>query len=110
MDRVCVITSYSIHYTKLYEGRSIKTNVEIAKLAKRLNVNPTTFITPDQLSDYPAERIVILATGAQGEEFAALMRIATKKHRFITLSDRDTVVLSSSIIPGNEISVQHLKA
>ncbi len=91
------------------EGRSIKTNVEIAKLAKRLNVKPTTFITPDQISDYPAERIVILATGAQGEEFAALMRIATKKHRFITLSDRDTVVLSSSIIPGNEISVQHLK-
>jgi len=91
------------------EGRSIKTNVEIAKLAKRLNVKSTTFITADQIEEYPAEQVVILATGAQGEEFAALMRIATKKHRFITLTERDTVVLSSSIIPGNEISVQHLK-
>ncbi len=91
------------------EGRSIKTNIEIAKLAKRLTVRPDTFIPAEQMSDYPAERIVILATGAQGEEFAALMRIATKKHRFITLNERDAIVLSSSVIPGNEISVQRLK-
>lgn len=91
------------------EGRSIKTNIEIAKLAKRLEVRPDTFIPAEQIGDYPAERIVILATGAQGEEFAALMRIATKKHRFISLNERDTVVLSSSVIPGNEISVQKLK-
>lgn len=91
------------------EGRSIKTNIEIAKLANRLTVRPDTFISAEQMSDYPAERIVILATGAQGEEFAALMRIATKKHRFITLNERDTIVLSSSVIPGNEISVQRLK-
>ncbi|KKS28169.1 MAG: RNA-metabolising metallo-beta-lactamase [Parcubacteria group bacterium GW2011_GWC2_42_11] len=91
------------------EGRSIKTNIEIAKLAKRLEVRPDTFITAEQIEEYPAERVVILATGAQGEEFAALMRIATNKHRSIVLNDRDTVVLSSSIIPGNEISVQRLK-
>lgn len=91
------------------EGRSIKTNIEIAKLAGRVKVRPDTFIPADQIGDYPAERIVILATGAQGEEFAALMRIATKKHKFITLNERDTIVLSSSIIPGNELSVQRLK-
>ena len=91
------------------EGRSIKTNIEIAKLAKRLEVRSDTFITAEQIEEYPAERVVILATGAQGEEFAALMRIATKKHRSIILNDRDTVVLSSSVIPGNEISVQRLK-
>ncbi|HCC05221.1 TPA: ribonuclease J [Patescibacteria group bacterium] len=91
------------------EGRSIKTNIEIAKLAKRLEVRPDTFITAEQIEEYPAERVVILATGAQGEEFAALMRIATNKHRSIVLNDRDTVVLSSSVIPGNEISVQRLK-
>lgn len=51
----------------------------------------------------------MLATGAQGEEFAALMRIATQRHKFITLNDRDTIMLSSSVIPGNELSVQKLK-
>lgn len=91
------------------EGRSIKTNIEIAKLANRVTVRPDTFITAEQMEEYPSERIVILATGAQGEEFAALMRISTNKHRSITLTERDTIVLSSSVIPGNEISVQHLK-
>ncbi len=91
------------------EGRSIKTNIEIAKMAGRVKVRPDTFITADQIGDYPAQRIVVLATGAQGEEFAALMRIATKKNKFITLNERDTIVLSSSIIPGNELSVQRLK-
>ncbi len=91
------------------EGRSIKTNIEIAKLANRLKVRKDTFIPAEEISEYPADKVVILATGAQGEEFAALMRIATKKHKSITLTERDTIVLSSSIIPGNEMSVQKLK-
>lgn len=91
------------------EGRSIRTNIEIAKLANRLKMRPDTIIPAEQMGDYPAERLVVLATGAQGEEFAALMRIATKKHRHISLNERDTIILSSSVIPGNEISVQRLK-
>lgn len=91
------------------EGRSIKTNIDIAILAKLIEVKPTTFINPGDISDYPSDKIVVLSTGAQGEEFAALMRMATDKHKFITLTERDTVVLSSSIIPGNEIAVQKLK-
>jgi ribonuclease J len=61
------------------------------------------------MADYPADKIVVLSTGAQGEEFAALMRMATDKHKFIKLTKRDTIVLSSSVIPGNEIAVQKLK-
>jgi ribonuclease J len=91
------------------EGRSIKTNIDIAVLAKLLEVKPTTFISANDMSDYPNDKIVVLSTGAQGEEFAALMRMATDKHKFITLNERDTVVLSSSVIPGNEIAVQKLK-
>jgi ribonuclease J len=91
------------------EGRSIKTNIDIAIMAKLLEVNPKTFIGAGDMSDYPADRLVILSTGAQGEQFAALMRMATDKHKFITLNERDTVVLSSSVIPGNEIAVQKLK-
>lgn len=91
------------------EGRSIKTNIEIAILAKMIEVKPDTFIQPGDIDKYPADRIVVLSTGAQGEEFAALMRMATDKHKNITLSERDTIVLSSSVIPGNEIAVQKLK-
>lgn len=91
------------------EGRSIKTNIDIAIMAKLLEVQPHTFISPGDIGDYPSDKIVILSTGAQGEEFAALMRMATDKHKFVTLNERDTVVLSSSIIPGNEIAVQKLK-
>ncbi len=91
------------------EGRSIKTNIEIAIQAKLFKVKPNTFISANDMGDYPSDKIVVLSTGAQGEEFAALMRMATDKHKFITLNERDTVVLSSSIIPGNEIAVQKLK-
>lgn len=91
------------------EGRSIKTNLEIAQKTGLLKVKKETIITSAEIGDYPPDKIVILSTGAQGEEFAALMRIATKQHKSITLTPRDTVVLSSSVIPGNEISVQKLK-
>jgi len=91
------------------EGRSIKTNLEIAEKTGLLKIEKGTVIPSQEIGDYPPDKVVVLATGAQGEEFAALMRIATKQHKSITLTDRDTVVLSSSVIPGNEISVQRLK-
>lgn len=91
------------------EGRSIKVNIDIAITAKLIEVKPDTFINTNDMADYPADKIVILSTGAQGEEFAALMRMATDKHKSIILNERDTLVLSSSVIPGNEIAVQKLK-
>lgn len=91
------------------EGRSIKTNLEIAEKTGLLKVNKEAFIQAQDLGNYPPDKVVILSTGAQGEEFAGLMRIATRQHKHITLNDRDTIVLSSSVIPGNEIAVQKLK-
>ncbi|MEN9920118.1 MAG: ribonuclease j1, ribonuclease [Candidatus Parcubacteria bacterium] len=91
------------------EGRSIKTNIDIAVLAKLVEVKSDTFIQAKDINNYPADRVVILSTGAQGEQFAALMRMATDKHKDIILNERDTVVLSSSVIPGNEVAVQKLK-
>ncbi len=91
------------------EGRSIKTNLEIAEKTGLLKVKKETLIPAQDMHKYPPDKIVVLSTGAQGEEFAALMRIATEQHKYITLNGRDTVVLSSSVIPGNEISVQKLK-
>jgi len=91
------------------EGRSIKTNLEIAEKTGLLKVDKGTVIPAQDIGQYPPDKIVVLTTGAQGEEFAALMRIATNQHKNITLTDRDTIVLSSSVIPGNEIAVQKLK-
>ena len=91
------------------EGRSMKTNLEIAEKTGLLKIDKGTIIPAQEIGDYPPDKVVILSTGAQGEEFAALMRIATKQHKYITLNERDTIVLSSSVIPGNEINVQKLK-
>lgn len=91
------------------EGRSIKTHIDIAITAKMMEVKPGVIVSAQEAESYPRDRVVVLATGAQGEEFAALMRMATDKHKFITLDERDTVVLSSSVIPGNEVAVQKLK-
>ena len=93
----------------LIEGRSMKVNVEIVKQLGMLKVSEKTFISGDQLEHLPDNKILILATGAQGDEFAALMRIAVKTHKNVKLKKGDTVVLSSSIVPGNERSVQKLK-
>lgn len=110
-ERIIKIVEFAERYGKkvVMEGRSIRANVEIAKNVGILKSKEGTFIQADQIDDYPSDKIIILATGAQGEEFAALMRMATGKHRRIKLNNRDTVVLSSSVIPGNELSVQKLK-
>lgn len=93
----------------LIEGRSMKVNVEIVKHLGMLKVNDKTFIDSAQAEHVPDNKLVVLATGAQGDEFAALMRIAMKTHKYIKIKKGDTIVLSSSIVPGNERSVQKLK-
>jgi ribonuclease J len=84
-------------------------NVEIATLANMLTVKKGTIIRAEEAENFPPDRLLILCTGAQGEEFAALMRMATKNHKTLKITNRDTVLLSSSIVPGNEKSVQKLK-
>lgn len=91
------------------EGRSMKTNVEIVRQLNMLNVDKHTFISMDEIDSYPDNKVLVLATGAQGDEFAALMRIATKTHKKFRIKKTDTIVLSSSVIPGNERPVQKLK-
>lgn len=91
------------------EGRSMKTNVEVSKMANMLKIKPETLIPLEEMGNYPESKLIILATGAQGEEFAALGRIANKTHKFIKLNPRDTILMSSSVVPGNERAVQNLK-
>jgi len=111
MERMIGIINAVEKYNKklVVEGRSMKLNIEIAKLAGMLTMKEGTMISAEDIDNHAPDRIVVLATGAQGEEFAALMRISNKSHKHIRLSERDTVLLSSSVIPGNENSVQKLK-
>jgi ribonuclease J len=111
VERMLFMLQTAERYGKkvVVEGRSMKTNVEIAKLANMLSIRPETLIPIEDLVRYPENKLIILATGQQGEEFAALGRISNKAHKFIRLTPRDTILMSSSIVPGNERAVQNLK-
>jgi ribonuclease J len=74
-----------------------------------MRIKPDTIISIDQMENYPPNKLVLMVTGAQGEEFAALGRIGLKTHKYIKLNKYDTILMSSSIVPGNERAVQRLK-
>jgi len=93
----------------VFDGYSMKTNVEICKKLGYLKMRQGTQISMDQIDDYPREKVTAVVTGAQGEDNAVLMRIANGEHRHINIRKHDTIVFSSSVIPGNERSVQFLK-
>jgi ribonuclease J len=111
LERIIFVIKAAEELSKkiVIEGRSMKTNIEIARELGILQVKKDTIISTEVIDDYPDNKIVILATGAQGDEFAALMRISQKEHRLVRIKKGDTVLLSSSIIPGNETSVARLK-
>ncbi|MDP3996262.1 MAG: ribonuclease J [bacterium] len=90
------------------EGRSMKNNLEIIKHLKLVDTE-NVVIPIEEIENYPPDRIVMIVTGAQGEEFAALMRIASKSHKHVKLRETDTILLSSSIIPTNYKAVVKLK-
>ena len=111
LERIMRIVESAERYGKkiLVEGRSMKVNIEIVKQLGMLKTSEKTFIGPEQLESLPDNKVIILATGAQGDEFAALMRVAIKTHKYVKIKKGDTVVLSSSVVPGNERAVQKLK-
>ncbi|MDP2587090.1 MAG: ribonuclease J [Candidatus Komeilibacteria bacterium] len=93
----------------IIEGYSMKTNVEIAKALGYLKIKKDTIIDVKHIDNYPKNKILIVCTGAQGEDRAVLMRIANREHKSLKIEKGDTIVFSSSVIPGNERSVQRLK-
>lgn len=91
------------------EGYSMVNNVEIARNLGYLKHSSDIQISLKESFNLPKEKVLILCTGAQGEGNAVLMKIATKEHPFIEIEPGDAVVFSSSIIPGNERTVQRVK-
>jgi len=111
LERLIKIIDFAETYNKkvVVEGRSMKSNLEICKHLGLLKAKKETMISTDDMDNYPPDRIIILATGAQGDEFAAMMRMSNKTHAKVKITPRDTIMLSSSVIPGNERAVQKLK-
>jgi len=119
-----IIAAFASHITRLayvvkfaetlgkkiaIDGRSMKTNIDVAIEAKLFSPKKGTIIPIEEVNDYPPNKIVILMTGAQGEEFASLNRVANKTHTKFALHKGDTIILSASIVPGNERAVEKMK-
>ena len=111
LERLIRVVHFAEQYGKkiVIDGRSMRTNIEIARTIGLIKYKDDTVIPVENMGQYPSEKLIILATGAQGDEFASLARIGNKTHKYIRLTPEDTVVLSSSVIPGNERAVQKLK-
>ncbi|MDD4467257.1 MAG: ribonuclease J [Candidatus Paceibacterota bacterium] len=111
LNRIQQIITLSEKYGRkvCVEGYSMKNYVEIAKSTGYMKIKEGTLISAKELEKYPDSQVTIVCTGAQGEGQAILMRIANKEHRIIRLKKGDNIIFSSSVIPGNERSVQALK-
>ena len=97
------------HDRKIFiSGFSMKTNIQIAQNLGYMKIKKDTVVPLEEIGRYRDDKVVVLCTGAQGEPNASLMRIANGEHKHVKIKKGDTVLLSSSIIPGNERSVQIL--
>src|SRR3989339_23405 len=119
-----IIAAFASHITRLahvvkfseslgkkivLDGRSMKTNIDVAIEAGLFQPKKGTIIPIEESNNYPPNKVVILMTGAQGEEFASLSRVANKTHTKFALQKGDTIILSASIVPGNERAVEKMK-
>jgi ribonuclease J len=88
-----------------FVGRSMVDNVEIAHALGCLRIPDGMVVRPQDLKSFDPKQLVVLASGSQAEPMSSLSRIAVDNHRLISVDERDTVILSARIIPGNEKSI-----
>ena len=101
-----VLDAAVVHGRKVgYVGRSMVRNMGIAQDLGYLRVPPGVMVDAKHLADLPPDQQVLVSTGSQGEPLSALSRIAQRNHDFVHIEEGDTVILASSLIPGNESSV-----
>ena len=91
------------------EGYSMKSNVSVARELGYLKAKESTFISAKEANKLPDDKVMIICTGAQGEGNAVLMRLANGGHKTLEVHEGDTIMFSSSVVPGNERSVQNLR-
>ncbi len=111
INRIQQLVTLSEKYGRkvIFDGYSLKSNVEICKELGHIKMKKETQIPVTDVDRYPRSKITLIGTGAQGEERAVLMRIASGEHRYVQLKKSDSIIFSSSVIPGNERTVQRLK-
>lgn len=111
LERIAHIITYCEKVGKkvALDGYSMKTNVSIAQELGYIPAHKNTLISIEKISDYDDDKIVVVCTGAQGESNAVFSRVVNNNHRFVKIRKADTVIFSSSVIPGNERSVQKVK-
>ncbi|MDO8470729.1 MAG: ribonuclease J [bacterium] len=111
INRIQQIVTLSEKYGRKVapEGYSMKTNLEITKHLGYIKAKKGTLLPTKEILSYPDAKVTILSTGAQGEGRSVLMRIINKEHQLVQIHKGDTVVFSSSVIPGNERTVQYVK-
>ena len=107
VDRVQQIINTAHKYGRkvVVEGRSMVNIIETAMNLGCINIPDNTLVDIDRLKDYPDDRTVIITTGSQGENMAALSRMASSVHRKVSIGPNDTIIFSSNPIPGNEKAV-----
>jgi ribonuclease J len=88
-----------------FVGRSMVDNVEIAHNLNYLRIPDGMVVRPQDIRAYEARKIIIMASGSQAEPMSSLSRIAVDNHRFVSVDENDTVILSARIIPGNEKAI-----
>ena len=88
-----------------FNGRSMLRNMEIAEKMNLLKAPKGTIIPIEEAAKMAPHKTLLITTGTQGEPMAALSRMSRREHRQITIHDGDTIILSSSLIPGNEEAV-----
>ncbi len=110
VDRVQQIIHSACKYDKkvVVEGRSMVNIIQTACELGYLDIPKNTLIEIDELKNYPDEKTVLITTGSQGESMAALSRMAADIHKKVTIKPGDTVIFSSSPIPGNEKAVSRV--
>lgn len=111
-----IVTLFSSHIQRIQEifdlaaqmgrkvavsGKSLYTNIDIAREHGFLNFDDSIYVNLDQVSSFEDDEIVLLVTGSQGEPLSALTRIAAGEHRFVGVKPGDLVLMSSRFIPGN---------
>ena len=104
-----ITLSEKYHRYVAIDGSSMKMNVEICKKLGYIKTRRETLISPKKINNYPNSKITLICTGAQGENRAVLMRIATDQYKYLKIQKGDNVIFSSSVVPGNERTVQNLK-
>lgn len=107
VDRVQQIINSAYKYGRkvVVEGRSMVNIIQTASELGYISIPDNTLIEIERVKDYPDEQLVLITTGSQGENMAALSRIAASIHNKISIKPGDVVIFSSHPIPGNEKAV-----